>query len=285
MKIHLKSYCLIVAALVGIAAGPARGQTLTVACGAESTTAGSKLKFVNGDTIETSSGYVAPLTYQKITNRFGTNVIYCATNIFFQALSSKTNGTTAAATGSYLVAEVTSVTGPAGGMFSFWEQGSGWPTFIYPANQTFDAGTNRIILSNCETGAGRPDGDPFGNIRGRKFVANKAGEYLVTFKLYDTSANHPTQPNTPVHAPSDPLTVKFVTTIDLGITSYTKTNDVSTLVFKQGALTNMYVEAATTLPGEWVVAAGPFKDAPALTTNSFTNITAAAFFRLRGVNP
>jgi hypothetical protein len=285
MKLKLKSHCLIAAALLAFATGTARAQLLTLTCGAEGTNAGAKLKFVNGDTVAASSGYVAPLLYQRVTNRFGTNAIYCGTNLLFQALSAKTNATTAAAIGAYLICEITSVTGPTGAMFTFWEQGSGWPTFLYPANQTFGPGTNRILLSNCETGAGRPDGDPFGSIRGRKFVASKAGDYMVTFKLYDTSSNHPTQPNTAIHAASDPLTIKFSTTVDLGISSYAKTNDISTVVFKQGALTNMYVEAATTIPGSWTTLAGPFADAPTLTTNVFTNTTSAAFFRLRGATP
>lgn len=285
MKLKLKSHCLIAATLLAVSAGTARAQLLTVTCGAEGTNVGAKLKFVNGDTVSAASGYTAPLLYQRVATRIATNVFYCGTNLLFQALSAKTNATTAAAIGAYLNCEITSVTGPDGATFTFWEQGAGWPTFTYPVNQTFGPGTNRIILSNCETGAGRADGDPFGNIRGRKFVVSKAGEYTVTFKLYDTSVNHPTQPNTPIHAASDPLTVKFATTVDLGITSYAKTNDVSTLVFKQGALTNLYVEAATAIPGTWATLAGPFTSAPTLTTNTFTNTTTTAFFRLRGATP
>jgi hypothetical protein len=285
MKIQIKPHSLIAAALFGFSANPALAQTVTVTCGAESTNTNAKLKFVNADAVSASSGYVAPLLYQRTANRFGTNNLYACTNLLFQALSAKTNATTAAAIGSYLICDITAVTGPAGATVAYYEQGSGWPTFTYPVNQTFGTGTNKIILSNCETGAGRADGDPFGAVKGRKFVVDKAGEYTITFKLSDTSSNHPTQPNTPIHSASDPLTIKLATTVDLGITSYAKTNDISTVVFKQGALTNLFVEAATEIPGTWTTIAGPFSSAPTLTTNKFTNVTQTAFYRLRGVTP
>ena len=60
-------------------------------------------------------------------------------------------------------------------------------------------------VGNLENGAGSPGGDPFGSISGRRFTVNKAGEYLVTFQLYDISKNHPTDLNSPIHTPSDPL--------------------------------------------------------------------------------
>lgn len=286
MKIHVKSYSLLAAVLLGLTSGTLHAQFVTVNCGAASTNAGTKLKFVNGDSFAASSGYVQPLTYQRISSRFGTNIVYCTTNLLFTALSSKTNASTAAATGSYLACKIVSVSGPAGGVLSFWEQGTGWSTYDFPVNEYYATGKDKFILSNCENGAGRPDGDPFGSIRGRRFVVNKPGDYLVTFRLVDLSKNHPTQPNTPIYATSDPLTVKFSTTIDMGITQFSKTNGVSTLTFKQGFLTNMYVEASTNLT-TWSPVAGPFTNTPALTTNKFTNDPAlpALYYRLHGTTP
>src|SRR4029078_7276941 len=102
MKNHVKSYSLLAAALLGLTAGNARAQVVALTCGAVSTNAGAKLKLVNGDSFASSSGYGAPLSYQRITSRLGTNIVYCATNLQFQALSVKTNPATAAAFGAYL---------------------------------------------------------------------------------------------------------------------------------------------------------------------------------------
>jgi hypothetical protein len=286
MKIHVKSYGLLAAALLGLTAGTVHAQLLSLTCGAVSTNAGAKLKFVNGDSFAASSGFVEPLTYQRISSRFGTNTFYCATNLQFTALSAKTNPATAAAIGSYLACKVMSVSGPAGGVFSFWEQGAGWATYEFPVKDIYADGKNEFILSNCENGAGRPDGDPFGNVRGRRFVVNKPGEYLVTFKLYDLSQNHPTLPKTAIHAASDTLTVKFTTLVDMAITQLAQTNNVSTLVFKQGFLTNLLVEASTNMV-TWTPISGPFTNTPNLTTNRFTNDPSlpSLFYRLHGVTP
>jgi hypothetical protein len=283
-----QSYLLLGAALLGLTAGTLRAQQITVDCGAVSTNAGAKLKFQNGSSFSSSSGFVQPLTYQRIASRFGTNIVYCSTNLQFQALSLKTNPATAAALGSYVVCQVVSVSGPPGGVFSYWEQGAGWPTYNFPVNDYYPTEKSRFILSNLETGAGRPDGDPYGNIRGRRFVVNKPGDYYVTFKLYDTSVNHPTQAKTPIHAASDPLTIHFSSKIDMGITQFGSTNGVATLIYKQGFLTNMMVEASTSISGSnWFPVAGPFTNTPTLTTNRFTNDPSlpAVFYRLRGVTP
>jgi hypothetical protein len=121
---------------------------------------------------------------------------------------------------------------------------------------------------------------------------NKPGDYFLTCLLYDTSTN--TAAAGPKHTASDPITVKFTTTLDLGVTRYARnlTNSIETLVFKQGALTNLFLDSSTnlTLPsGGWASIAGPFASAPAFngaTTLSITNTNyAARFYRLRGVAP
>ncbi len=288
MKNYVKPYFLLGAALLGLTAGTLHAQILTVDCGAVSTNAGAKLKFVNGSTYSaTTTGFVQPLTLQRISSRFGTNIVYCSTNLLFQALSSKTNPATAGAVGSYLVCQVMSVSGPQDGVFSFWEQGAGWSTYDFPVKEIYATDKSRFVLGNCEGGAGRPDGDPYGSIRGRRFVVNKPGDYTVTFKLVDISANHPTLAKTAIHAPSDPLTIKFSTKIDMGITQFGNTNGVATLIFKQGFLTNLMVEASTNMSGGWTPVSGPFTNTPNLTTNRFTNDPSlpAVFYRLHGVTP
>ncbi|HMP81806.1 MAG TPA: hypothetical protein PKA41_03770 [Verrucomicrobiota bacterium] len=286
MKIHLKSYCLLGALLLGMSAGALHAQILPIDCGAVSTNAGSKLKFINGDSFSSGSGFVQPMVYQRIANRYGTNNHYTSSNLLFRALSVQTNSESSAAVGSYIVCQVMSVSGPAGAKLYFWEQGNGRPTYVFPVGGIFPTGKNRFILGNCETGAGLPDGDPFGSIRGRRFSVDKAGDYTVTFKLYDVSDNHPTLTSTPIHAPSDPLTIKFSTAVDMDITQFVVTNEVAALVYKQGLLTNMYVESSTNLT-TWTPVAGPFASAPPLTTNLFAVDPSlpSVYFRLRGETP
>ncbi len=104
--------------------------------------------------------------------------------------------------------------------------------------------------------------------------------------MIDTSSNHPTLTKTPIHGPSDPLTIKFSTDIDIGIARFADTNALSTLVDRSGALTNLYVEASSNLTN-WVPVVGPFASMQAslLTTNVFTNTVDNLFYRLRGTKP
>jgi hypothetical protein len=290
MKTYLKSFGLLSAMLLGLNTSSLQAQLLPVTAGAMSTNAGSKLAFVNGTSYAASSGFVLPFTYQRFANRYYTNFYYGTSNLLFQAISVKTNPATSAALGSYIVCQIMSVTGPTGGVLTFWEQGAKWPTFQFPVNGLFATGKNRFILSNIETGAGRPDGDPFGNIRGRRWTVNKAGEYLVTFRLYDTSENNPAAEG-PIHLPSDPLTVKFKTGVALSIAGFALSNNVSTVTFNQTGLTNLFVEASTNLaPGSWTVVDGPYTNFPTgtnLTVRLFTNTPtiSSMFYRLSGVAP
>ena len=288
MKIKLKSSCLLGALLLGLNVATVLAQPTLIECGAEGTTAGSKLLFVNGPNINPASGFVQPLYFTRIASRYGTNFNYSSTNMVFTALSA--TNPAGAAVGSYLVCEVMSVAGPVGATLSFWEQGNGRPTYTFPVGGTYPTEKSRFILSNIENGAGRPDGDPAGLIRGRRIVVDKAGDYDVTYRLIDTSKNHPTLVNTPIHAPSDPITIKFTTGLDLSITRITASTNalgtVSTLVFKNGAITNLFVEASTNMVN-WDAVVGPFATLPVsqLTTNVFTNNVDTLFYRLRGVTP
>jgi hypothetical protein len=287
MKIHLRSTFLLGALLLGLNSSTVNAQLLPVTAGAVSTNSGSKLKFVNASNYTASSGYIQMTPYSRFANRFGTNLTYGTTNLQFQALSYATNSDVSASPGAYIACQIMSVTGPSGATLSFWEQGAGWATYKFPVGGVYAAGKNRIMLSNPESGAGRPDGDPFGAVRGRKFTVDKAGDYTVTFKLYDISQNNPTAVG-PIHVPSDPLTIKFSTFVDLGITQINQTNNVSALTFKQGLLTNLVVESSTSLTSpSWTTVAGPFTTTPALTTGIYTNNISnqTVFYRLRGVAP
>jgi hypothetical protein len=286
MNMHLKSSCMLGALLVTLNVATTHAQLTPVECGAASTNVGSKLVFLNGANLAPASGFVQPLFYQRVANRYGTNGYYATTNLMLTAVSVNTNSASAAI-GAYVVCEVLSVSGPEGATVYYWEQGNGRPTYSFPVGAAVVPEKSRITVSNLEGGAGRPDGDPFGAIQGRRWVVNKAGDYDVTYRLIDTSANHPTS-KAPIHAPSDPLTIKFSTGIDIGITGFTSsfTNGVNTLVYKNGSLTNLYVEASTDLE-TWTNVVGPFPSMQVsqLTTNVFTNTVENRFYRLRATVP
>lgn len=260
-------------------------QVVPVYTGAEGVTPGSKLKFANAEVLTPESGFAQPLVYTVVTNLTLTNGFYLTSSLQFEALSSKTNEN-AAATGAFTVCEVLSVAGPAGGVLSFWEQGAMIPTYMFPVGATPTPGRNRFDVSAIELGAGLPDGDPYGAIPRRRFTVNKSGEYLVGFRLFDTSKNHPTT-EAPIHAPSDPLSLRFVTVIETFINRIAITNNVASLVIKQGGLTNLFVESREDLvTGQWLPVAGPFPKPSYGTNLTALNITNAAvlsqqFFRLR----
>lgn len=264
MKRPLKTPGLLCVLLLGLGASSSlSAQVSPVLSGAVSTNAGSKLAFLNHAEIASTSSYVHPLIHQAFANRIpATNIHYFATDLLFTALSS-TNETGAAAIGANLVCEVVSVAGPAGATFAFWEQGSFWPTYSFPVGGTYAAGKNRFDVSDIAMGAGRPDGDPFGAIPGRRFSVTHPGEYLVTFTLHDISENHPTS-EAPIHAPSDPLTLRLQTEIvlSMGPVSVTNGNE-TTVYFQPGGFTNVVVEAKTLLDSDtWVPVAGPLASVP-----------------------
>jgi hypothetical protein len=293
MNSPVKSLGLLCATLLGVSAFTPSTLGVQVNTGATSTNSGAKLAFVNASEVSATTGYVEPLLYGAFSNRRpATNRYYFTTNLVFRALSSVTNATSGgAAMGANLVCEVVSVTGPAGAVFAFWEQGEFWPTYEFPVGGTYTTNKNRFDVSDINTGAGRPDGDAFGSIPGRRFSVTKPGEYQVTFRLYDISENNPSSA-TPIHAPSDPLTIKFQTGTDIGIASLAfDTNKVATLTFRQGGITNLFVEASTNVaPANWATVAGPFASSPVgagVTTQRFTNDPAipSLFYRLRAVEP
>ena len=281
MKILLKPIAFLGGALVMANLASLSAQTISVTAGAVSTNAGSKLAFLNAAQLSIASGYVQPLVYGTFTNRIpATNAFYYTTNLIFQALS-RTNSLTPAATGSHIVCEVESVTGPLGGVFSFWEQGAFGPTYSYPV-YAITAG-KRFDVSDMSLGAGLPGGDPFGSIPGRRFAVNKQGEYRVTFRLYDTSENNPTYEG-PIHLASDALTIVFRAGIETRVTRIGVSNNVTSVSFRQNGVTNVTVQTSASLQSTWQNVAGPFTTAPTgtnVTTLNFTNSGAGnRFYRL-----
>ena len=285
MKNNVKHAGLIGAMLFALAAGTGQAQ-VQITAGAVSTNVNEKLAFANGANYAAASGYVHPLVYTVVSNVNLNSGYYSSTNLAFGSLSSTNPG--AASIGTYIVCQVVSVTGPEGGVLSFWERGSRVPNYSFPVGESFSEET-RFDVSDIALGAGLPDGDPAGSIPGRRWTVNKGGEYVVGYQLVDTSSN--SLAITSLHTPSDILYLKFSTGVDLGLNRLSLSNNIATVVFRQGSLTNVFVETSTNLiSGTWTVAAGPFPSAPAgtnTTTRVFTNSPgfSALFYRLRGVAP
>lgn len=100
-----------------------------------------------------------------------------------------------AATGSWIWAEIVSVSGPSGAIFGFWEENSNAITRALPANQA--TGSPRFVISEGGDNAGE---DPLGHIHGRAWTANAPGDYIVGIRLLDLSTSGPG--GGPWHQPS-----------------------------------------------------------------------------------
>lgn len=292
VKTHMQLRSLSCVLLLYIATGMLDAQQIRLLCGASSAGVNSKLSVVNAASYDFSSGYMQPLVYTLVSNlvQWRGNVwevkgFYSTTNIAFHALASQT--ASAAVPGTYIVGEVTSVTGPAGGTFSFWEQGAKRPTYSYPVGTT--PAPHRFDVTDIARGGGLPYGDPAGTIPGRRFTVDKPGSYVVGFTLIDTSTNSNTFGS--MHAPSDPVMVKFQAPFPIGLSRIAVTNDGVTLTLNQGALKNVVVETSPNLLAPvWTTVAGPFASAPigddsrTLVINNQPSLL-SRFYRVRGTAP
>jgi hypothetical protein len=214
MKLHSIILKTLLISLTG-AAGPALAQHGHLNAGAFGTNQNDQLYCVNGASVATNSGFVRTLDYSNSGTYAGT----FNGNITFTALPGTTNnGGPAfghAALGSFLVAEIVSVDGPAGGVFSFWDSAETSPTHNVPVGTT--GGSFQWDLSDSGLGAGQPDGDPFGHIHGRRFSVNADGRYTVGFRALDTSLNG--AGSGPIHLASDPIYIYFQTVPEPAVTA------------------------------------------------------------------
>lgn len=205
---------LLVLGLLLLAGRTALAQHGHLNAGAVGTSQGDALSFVNGAGFAASSGYVKELTPATTGARAG----YYTGSITFTSLAATVgNGgpaAGAAALGSFLQYGIVSVAGPAGGQFAFWEEGATTPTISYGVgySTSFPA---LIELSDASNGAGAAGADPFGHLHGRNFTATVPGEYVVGFKLFDTSVNGAAGGE--IHAPSQVLNIKFAAVPEPGV--------------------------------------------------------------------
>lgn len=167
--------------------------------GALSTAQGGQLYFAGAQGYLDSSGFVitndeSALPYTMGYSNVGTWAgFYVGRSPTFTALATTNSGGPpspfAAAPGSFIQVRLETVlSGPAGGIFSFWESGSLTPTLNLGVGNSVASG-NLIPLSDASKGAGNPGNDPYGHLHGRRYGANLPGDYLVGFRIVDTSVN------------------------------------------------------------------------------------------------
>ncbi len=183
-----------------------------VAVGADSLVPGSPLVFVSDDDFGADTGFAFALAAGTQAPYAG----YYIGELTFAALASTgANGGPEplhAAPGSHIEVVLESVSGPAGGVFAFWEtpgndEDATEVTFAVPVGET--GGNHRFVVSENHGEAGA---DPYGHIHGRIFSATKPGLYQVGFHFVDTSTNGPA--GGPIHAPSE----KFLLNFQAGLT-------------------------------------------------------------------
>jgi hypothetical protein len=205
----MKSITTVVLAGWLAASATAFAQHQHLNAGASGTNQNDQLYFVNGDCcFSTNTGFALNLIY---TNAGAAAGYYRSGGITMTSLPQTLNNGGpafgAAAFGSYIVAELSSVSGPTGGVFSVWEANATTPTYSLASGST--GGTNRWNLSE---GNGSPGSDPYGHIHGRVFTATMSGLYTVGFKLYDISTNGVA--GSPIHTPSNVFYMNFHAVFD-----------------------------------------------------------------------
>lgn len=185
--------------------GTALAQHGHLNAGATGQNQNDQLVWANGAIFAADSGYVQSMalaTSGRYAGLFNSGPT-------FTSLSHTNAGGPAA--GSFLTAEIVSLTGPAGGQFAFWEGedlgGGSSPLFSILAGGT--GLSYQFVLSDASLGAGLAGQDPFGHVHGRRFTATAEGLYTVGFRVLDTSVNG--TGGGPIHLVSEVLYMNFAT--------------------------------------------------------------------------
>lgn len=268
---------------LGSAAWTAQAQHAHINAGAESPVAGAQLIFVNQASFETESGYLIHLL--PLDSIAYGPIYFGGKDVTFTSLpSTLDNGgphPKAALVGTRIQAVVESVSGPVGGMFSFWDSFDG---FFDATEITFSVavgakpdGIHSFYLSENE---GSPDSDPYGHIHGRKFSVNVPGLYTVGIRLVDMARNGPNQG--PQHASSDVVYFHFQAGTTLGPVQVQ--DGLVTLQFGTELEKNYYVETTDSLQPEnsWKMLLGPISGTGRLETVRDVAVgSSQGFFRLR----
>jgi len=174
-----------------------------LAAGANSTTPGSPLIFVNAGDYDTNSAYVFGLDAGDPGSPY--EGWYYTGDLVFVALAATPDyggpEAQAAAIGSHIDVVLETVAGPAGATLGFWEteqNGVDSTNLTWTVQVGLTNGRNHIVVSETD---GSATADPYGHIHGRIYSVDKPGLYTVGFRFLDTSTNGPA--GGPIQAPSD----------------------------------------------------------------------------------
>jgi hypothetical protein len=210
-------------------------------------------------------------------------------------------------TGADIWMEITSVTGPAGAKFGFWE-GQNFnvpaasrnrslsfqtPSYSFLTNTPitgFSTPTGRFMFEISEPIAGDPlaTQDPFGHIHSRGWTVDKPGDYYVGFTLYDRST---VNAGGPIHTPSPTYVYHFQAGPEFVITPNKTSATTCVLTWpslmgtKSGATGIAFtVQRSTTLAaGSWTTlgtVTGTTAATATFTDNTLSGFT-KAFYRLQ----
>jgi len=251
--------------------------------GAQGTNQNDRLEFSNGSLFDaTLSSYSFP----QVLRTNGLNAGYYRGDVItFTALAGTIpNGGPIpghAAFGSRLAVQITSVQGPAGGSFGFWEGDGesdlGVMTFSVPVGTT--NGSNYLVISENSS---EPGADPYGHIHGRQFTSSVLGTYIVGFRVIDISTNG--VGGTPLQSPSDVLLVRFKAGLWIeGMQTFT--NRVTVSFRSPPGISNLLEATASLTSSNWFPAAAPLRGNNNLQTFVNTNVPVDhRFYRLRQLN-
>lgn len=192
---------------------------------------GEALSFINKTTDAVVTGASQGLQLMSLVNVGDQAGLYMGNGITFTAAANGSNGTVwdngvavvpsayAALTGSYIQLQMSSILGPTGAQFSFWDSGATTPTGTYTIGTGW-TGLDAFMLTNdgisypgqVETvgatlgtsvnNGSNPPLDPFGHIHGRSFTVDTPGNYTVSYILHDLKG---------IQADSSPFVVAYAT--------------------------------------------------------------------------
>ena len=119
------------------------------------------------------------------------NVQYPNDYFVFAALSdgqTEFDGPYHAPTGSDIWMQITSITGPAGAHFGFWENDWSYFNTTPTISLQTNTATGGFKFELTEPDPYSAPGDPYGHIHNRGFTVDQPGDYYVGFTLVDTSS-------------------------------------------------------------------------------------------------
>jgi len=284
---QMKQLAAPAAALLVAAFGASAHEHL--AAGANSTSPGFPLIFVNAADYATNSGYVFNLGADAPGSPY--DGWYYTADLVFVALAATPDyggpEAQAAALGSHIEIVLETFSGPPGATLGFWEtQQNGVDstnlTWTVPVGVT--NGTNHIVVSETD---GSPTADPYGHIHGRIYSVDTPGLYTVGFRYVDTSTNGPG--GGPIQTPSDRFYLYFQA--DVTIAGFSPATNGVNLTFAAPSnlpdtgtapATNYQIESTPTLgpSANWQPAADLVVGDDHMHTVTVPMKNSSAFFRL-----